>query len=322
MNHPGKIITLLFTVITFFSLTIVLNSAEDDNSPIKPYLNGTTALKKLDFGRTQKWFDITIRDFPKSDFALEARVHNLIIILSHELAYLRLFKLWESGSKNIFEVDSELSDRKKGEFEKKIAEYKKENETFKKKLLNNTIDFLRLDKIKELNLNFSLLLENWDSMAERSEIEKGIFILSDKIDRVKENEILLNYLGLLESLFKTTFNKEELNQISGQFDLLVFYTAMGSRLYYIGESEKDGRIYFNNAKAMLERGLETSSTDLYREEREKAKELLEKIRVKIENKNDRSIHAKETQLICPKCKKEYEEFKFCPNDGAKLEKKK
>ena len=307
---------LLILIISIISV-FPINAKEDKalkNTPLQPFLNGTEELKTLKYDKAIKWFNITCKDFKDSEFAVKAKYLKLIILLSRELAYLRLFNNFTNGKNNILEVNMKLAKKKQNEFDRDIKEFKDKLDELAPLILEESKEFLTLSKItSSIEMSFSIDISDWDATTEKNLVRNGSVITQRQKEKLVSREILKNFLGFLSKVFDFLPDRDKLNTISGKFNRLEFFTTLGIRLYNIGTYRADQK-YLDQAKLVLEKSLEISKDDKYNKIRIAAQDYLEKLKVKTgdSSKND---------LICKKCKKTHPDtFKFCPDCGGKLEK--
>ncbi|MFH1729063.1 MAG: hypothetical protein ABIA04_11680 [Pseudomonadota bacterium] len=267
----------------FLLLTSSLLAQIDNNIALRPYLNASEALTKLDFNESIKWFDITIKNFATSEFATKSLILNTSIFLAQESSYIKMLKrlneikklkayLKEKDTKNDLKL-----------VEDKINYYKNKLSALQNRLYNASTSLLRNSFItanQNLEITISFNLSDLDIAYMINQMKKGILPLEKEFMGFEKKDIEISFASLLTKIIPSfNISKNSLNSISGSVDQIEFFTILGVRLYYISQSMQQ-QSFISNAQACLEHVLKISNNDLYNKTRQVASEHLEKIKGK------------------------------------------
>jgi hypothetical protein len=315
-----KSIHLILMILFLLLFNLEASDKQDEfavkKNPITPYTNFGDAIKILNFEKAQTWLDITIKDFPDTEFAISSKYIKVIIDIAHELAYLRIYDTFSKGEANILEFNDLERKRKKEEFQKITNDLKSKLNAYGLKLKEDASRIIDLDKEPEsVNLNFSMDVGDWDIDRLRMNISNGD--LPTELDKKTyiSNEILINFLSVLTKIANLQASKDTINSVNDSINKLEFYYLLGVRLYNIGDAKTKKDIgLIKLAKKCFEKALDVSKENKYSTTRQDALEYLTKIEAKLGLKKEISTK------ICSECKKTFiSDYNFCPYDGKKLE---
>ena len=208
------------------------------NAPIVPYLNGTKDLEKLKFKGALRWFNTTIQDFPTSEFALKASQLQLMVLMAHELGYLRLQKLWVDGVQNITEHTPQDEKKVRDLYQQTIERYRSQLNDVQSELLSRTKaqwGFTQHPTDKEFI--FSLDLQDINLTETRKKVSDGMSLTPQEIEALETDTMVLNFIGILQDVFPgTQFNKNQLNPVASEMDTISFYFDLAVRMNAVAEA--------------------------------------------------------------------------------------
>lgn len=158
----------------------------------EPQKLGHQALKEARFEEAYRWFSLSEKDFPAAPTAEEALLQQAVILLSKELAYNKLIKLWTEGS------PLERVENNDSKMKLEIRAYEDENKT--------TLNALmalgdRLCK-KHPPIPISTALPKFDPTADalKNRIKKGEWLRASDRKALEQEEWKINYAGLMLEL--------------------------------------------------------------------------------------------------------------------------
>ncbi|MCB0309461.1 MAG: hypothetical protein KDD48_08825, partial [Bdellovibrionales bacterium] len=194
-------------------------SYADTNEPLD---HARKDLETAQFDSALRWLDLSERDFDKAVSVTETRFQKALLLTTKELAFTKLLRLWNEGSKleRVSNEDSKMM--------VEVRRYEDENRKLGKILASYGIRICQ----KQEPLTLVSKISKFDDAVEdnRKTLRRGEALPKKDREKLEIEEWKLSYAGLLTEIIGPLKEEEDYLIFQGAVHWPVLFLAIGPRL--------------------------------------------------------------------------------------------
>lgn len=283
--------------------------------PQIPLKNALEALRSQNFTESLSWLGFVKRDFPKTEKSSQALALSCTILLSRELASLKILNLY-SDSKELL-ISKEEKEKAK-HYEEVFDDFRERAYESARLLRSEVKRLLQAEEDNfagEFSVSFKIGTDGWNVSDLRHSVQKGKMLDKKDIKKLFKGEMLTNFMGFLTEVLSPT----PVDALEGNFRGMIskdrFYRAIGGRLLINAKRDPSDKAFSEVARKCFERVLKLTDKNPYSKERRLAMRGINELK---------TIDSPITSLQkCPVCGRALRsDWLYCPYDGTRLKKTK